>query len=109
MRDAAVSKFVPLTVTAVPATPLAGETDEIVGAVEAVTVNGEALDAFPDGVVTEIEPVVAVAGTLVTICVAVELVTVALTPLNVTVFCDGVALKPVPYSVTVCPAARRPG
>jgi hypothetical protein len=85
-RFAVVSKFVPLTVTLVPATSVVGEKLEIVGEEDAKTVNDVALVAFPEGVVTAMEPVVAVAGTLVTIWVMLELVTVAVTPLNVTVF-----------------------
>jgi hypothetical protein len=46
--------------------------------------------------VTPIGPVVAVAGTVVTIFVDVEELTVAATLLNVTVFADGVALNLVP-------------
>ncbi len=78
--------MVPLTVTLVPTTAVVGVKLVIVGADEATTVNEVALVALPDGVVTAIVPVVAVAGTLVTIWVVVELVTVAVTPLNVTVF-----------------------
>ena len=96
LRFAVVSKFVPLTVTLVPITAVVGEKLVIVGADEATTVKAVALVALPDGVATAIVPVVAVAGTLVTICVVVELVTVAVTPLNVTVFWPGVALNPVP-------------
>jgi hypothetical protein len=59
---------------------------EIVGTDDATTVNDAGLVAFPEGVVTAMEPVVAVAGTLVTIWVMLELVTVAVTPLNVTLF-----------------------
>jgi hypothetical protein len=86
LRLAIVSKFVPLTVTLVPATAVVGENPEIVGAVEATTANVVALVAFPAGVVTAIVPVVAVVGTLVTIWVVLELVTVAVTPLKLTVF-----------------------
>jgi hypothetical protein len=80
------SKLVPVTVTAVAVTPLGGERLEMVGALEATTVNALPLVALPVGVVTPMEPVVAVAGTAVTICVDVELVTVAATPLKVTAF-----------------------
>jgi hypothetical protein len=96
LRLATVSKFVPVTVTLVPITAVVGEKLEIVGPDDATTVNDVALVALPEGVVTAMVPVVAVAGTLVAICVVVELVTVAATPLNVTVFWLGVALNPVP-------------
>ncbi len=58
----------------------------IVGAVEALTVNGVLLVAEPMGVVIAIGPVVAPAGTVVRIWLAVAEVTVAATPLKVTVF-----------------------
>lgn len=55
----------------------------MVGAVELVMVKDTVLVAEPTGVVTVIGPVVATAGTLVMICVAVAKVTVAAaTPLN---------------------------
>src|SRR5262249_23893341 len=82
----AVSKFVPLIVTPVPAGPMFGVKPVIVGAAEAVTVNDVLLVARPNGVLTVIGPVVAPAGTLVTICVGVAAVTVAVVPLNMTVF-----------------------
>jgi len=57
----------------------------IVGAPEFVrTVKFVVLDTDPDGVVTVIGPVVAVAGTLTEICVAVAAVAVADTPLKLT-------------------------
>lgn len=83
---AVVSKFVPLILTAVPVVPMVGLKLLIVGAVEVVTVKEVALDAEPPGVVTAIVPVVAEAGTLVTICVALDEVTVAVTPLKVMLF-----------------------
>ena len=81
-----VSKLVPLIVTAVPAGPMFGVKPVIVGEAEAVTVNDVLLVARPNGVLTVISPVVAPAGTLVTICVGVAVVTVAVVPLNLTVF-----------------------
>ena len=70
--------FVPLTVTAVPATPIVGVNPLIVGApVSEVTVNTCALVAEPPGAVTPITPVVAPAGTAVTIWVVVDEVTLA--------------------------------
>ena len=90
------SKFVPVIVTAVPTVPIVGEKPVMVGDSESPTTNAVALEALPVDVVTDIGPVVAPAGTLVTISVAVEEVTTAVTPLNFTVFCPGVTLKPVP-------------
>jgi len=59
------SKFVPVTETAVPATPLPGLKLVIVGAVfPAVTVKVAVLMAVPFGLVTEIVPLVAPAGTV---------------------------------------------
>ena len=60
--------MVPLTVTAVPGVPMVGVNPVMVGTpVEAVTVKGALLVAEPLGVVTLIEPVVALVGTVVTI------------------------------------------
>jgi hypothetical protein len=78
----------------------------IVGAIEPVIVNADGLVAEPPGAVTAIEPVVAPVGTVVTICVAVDEVTVADVPLNVTVFWPGVALNPVPEIVTAVDLPR---
>jgi hypothetical protein len=102
---AIVSKFVPVTVTAVAGVATVGVKFEMVGApLEVVTVNGLALVADPAGAVTAIGPVVAPTGTLVTIWVGVDDVTDAAVPLNVTVFWLGVGLKPVPKIVTVVPS-----
>jgi hypothetical protein len=70
----------------------------IVGAPVEVTMNGALVVVDPPDpvLVTPIGPVVAVAGTVVTILVDVDDVTIAVTPLNVTVFDAGVVLKPVP-------------
>src|SRR5215207_1778326 len=94
--EGVVWKFVPVTVTASPATPTTGVKPVTVGTLTAPTVKGLKLAAVPAGEVTEMGPVVAPAGTLVTICVAVEDWTAAVTPLNLTVFCEAVVLKPVP-------------
>jgi hypothetical protein len=80
----------------VPEIPIVGVKLVIVGAVEVVTVKGVLLVARPVGVLTEIGPVVAPAGTLVRICVVVEETTVAVTPLNFTVFWPGIELNDVP-------------
>ena len=90
------SKLVPLIVTVVPAVPIFGVKPLMVGAAEPLTVKGVLLVARPKGVLTVIGPVVAPDGTLVTICVDVAEVTVAVVPLNLTVFWLTVELKPVP-------------
>lgn len=94
--ETVVSKFVPVTVRAVPGVPMVGMKPVIVGAVEVLTVKAVLLEARPVGVLTEIGPVAAPAGTFVTICVAIAETTVAVTPLNLTVFRLAVELKPVP-------------
>ena len=62
---------------AVPAVPISGLNAVMVGTREAPTMNGLLLPALPAAVVTVIGPVVALAGTLVTICVAVAATTTA--------------------------------
>ena len=52
---------------------------------------------------TPINPVVAPAGTVAVMVVDVLAVTTAVTPLNVTVFAEGVGLKFVPVITTVVP------
>jgi len=85
---AVVSKLVPVIDTPVPATPILGVNELIVGApvVPVEMVNDVALVAEPVGLVTAIGPVVAPFGTLATISVVLEDNTVAETPLNVTEF-----------------------
>jgi hypothetical protein len=83
---AVVSKFVPVMVTAVPATPIVGVKPVMVGRPDPPTTKDELLVALPPGVVMAIGPVVAPPGTVVVIFVLVAAVTVAATPLNVTVF-----------------------
>jgi hypothetical protein len=105
-----VTKLVPVIVTAVVASPIVGVKLVSVGASLAPrTVNEPVLVAEPLGDVTAIVPVVAPEGTLVVIWVAVEAVTVAVVPLNVTAFWLGVALKPVPWIVTEVPTVPLPG
>jgi hypothetical protein len=58
----------------------------MVGNPESPTTNGVLLAAFPAGVVIPIGPVVAPTGTVVVILVVLALVTIAATPLNVTLF-----------------------
>ena len=83
-----VSKLVPLIVTAVPGTPIVGVNPLMVGAPAGpvVTVNELELVTEPIGDVTDIVPVVAPVGTLVTIKLVLDAVILAETPLNVTVF-----------------------
>jgi hypothetical protein len=64
-------------------------------------VNEVELVVEPEGLVTPMVPVVAVAGTVTVSFVVVAAVTVALTPLNVTVLLAGVALNPMPWITTV--------
>ena len=94
----------PLIVTAAPAMPLAGVNPVIVGAPPFVpTVKFELLVAEPLVFATVIGPVPAPDGTDAMICVEVADVTVVAVPLNCTVFCDAVVLKPVPLIVTAVP------
>jgi hypothetical protein len=78
--SAVVSKFVPVIETPVPATPIDGVNDVILGAVAAVTVKAVALVAEPPGAVTAIVPVVAPLGTVTVNCVVVAADTVAPVP-----------------------------
>jgi hypothetical protein len=96
--DRTVSKLVPSISKVVGDAPAAGVKAVIVGAPVEVTMNGALVVVDPPDpvLVTPIGPVVAVAGTVVTILVDVDDVTIAVTPLNVTVFDAGVVLKPVP-------------
>ena len=82
-------------VTVVPAGPTVGVKPVIVGST-AASANDVLLVAEPLGVVTVIVPVVAPAGTVVSIWLAVDDVAVAVTPLNCTVFWLGVVLNAVP-------------
>ena len=81
-----VSKFVPVTFTVVPGTPIEGAKLVMVGTFAAATMNAVALVADPAGAVTEMVPVVALAGTVTTSCVAVAVDTLVDTPLKATVF-----------------------
>ena len=74
---AVVWKFVPSTVTAVPATPIVGAKLKMVGDWLVVTVNGALLDAEPVGVDTLTGPVLAPEGTSVTIALLVAEITLA--------------------------------
>ncbi len=104
-----MSKFVPLIVTEAPAVAIPGENPVMVGAMGEVTTNDVLLFAEPFGDVIDMMPVVAPVGSVTTRRVVVADVTEAAVPLNVTVFCPGVALKPVPSMVTVCPIGPASG
>jgi len=100
-------KFVPAIVTEVPTGPEVGFRLVMLGA-ELVTVKLTPLLATPDTVTTTF-PVVAPLGTGVTMLVALQLVTVALVPLNVTVLAPCAEPKFVPVIVTDVPAAPEVG
>jgi hypothetical protein len=93
-------KFAPLIVTDVPTGPLVGEKDVIVGAAPLFTVNFVPLVSVPEGVVTEIFPVVAPGGTVAVIFVSELTVNVAVVPLNFTAVAPE---NPVPLIVTEVP------
>lgn len=96
----------PVTVTDVPITPEVGENELTVGKLAAAaTRKGTTLAALPLGDITLIKPVVAPAGTCTDNFVGVAALTVALAPLNETIFDDGTTLNPVPTIETnVLPA-----
>jgi hypothetical protein len=75
-------KLDPLIATDVPTGPLVGVKLLIVGGIR--TLKAVALVAVPPGVLTAMAPVVAPAGTVAVICVALALKAVAFTPLNAT-------------------------
>jgi hypothetical protein len=93
-------KFVPVNVTDVPAGPLVGLKEVMVGA-GTVTVNDVEEVAVPLGVVTLIAPVVAAAGTVQVICVELTTVKDAAVPLKRTAVAP---VKFVPVNVTAVPA-----
>src|SRR5580700_6963770 len=101
-----VPKFVPVIVTAVPTGPDVGFRLAIEGGgADDVTVKGMVLLAIPPTVTTTF-PVVAPAGTDVTMLVALQLIVVAVVPLNFTVPEDP---KFVPVIVTAAPIAPEVG
>jgi hypothetical protein len=106
---AVVEKLVPVIVTDVPTAAILAERPEIVGAGSAATVNVVEVVAVPFGVVIEIVPVVAPAGTTATTWVFDASTTVAVVPLNFTVSCAGVALNAVPSSQTLLPTGPTVG
>jgi hypothetical protein len=99
--EAVVLKLAPEIVTWVPTPPLVGVNPDIVGG--GTTVKFDALVAVCPATVTLIGPVAAPVGTLVVIEVVLELVTVAVTPLKLTLLAEGVVLKFVPEIVTDVP------
>ena len=99
-------KFAPVIVTDVPTGPDMGFRLVMLGEVAVATVNATPLLALPPTVTTTF-PVMAPAGTGATILVALQLVGVAATPLNLTVLDPWLAPKFVPVIVTgvpTCPA-----
>jgi hypothetical protein len=89
VTEEAPVKWLPLIVTVVPTAPDEGEKLLIVGFPEDVTEKFDELVAVPDGVVTEILPEVAPAGTVAFTCASDTKLKVAEVPLNLT------ALTPV--------------
>ena len=96
----------PVTLTTVPAAPIVGEKPVIDGAPTPVcTINGEVLVTVFEPIVTVMGPLVAPLGTVTMSSVDVAEMTVAATPLIMTVFAPGVVEKPVPLMVSVEPGA----
>src|SRR5262249_19037585 len=95
-------KFAPVIVTRTPVEADAGDIDVIVGAGTTVKLTPLLL-VLPE--LTTIFPVVAPEGTKAIMLLVVQLVTVALVPLNVTTLEPWVALKLEPVMVTEAPGA----
>lgn len=93
-------KVVPVMVTGAPTAPVVGERLVMPGR----TVKAEPLLATPLTVTTTF-PVVAPLGTVVVMLVALQVPTVAVVPLNVTVLVPCVAPNVVPVIVTAVPTA----
>ena len=68
LTDVVPAKFVPEMVTEVPTTPRGGEKSTIVGG-DGITTKGTWVVTVPSAQVTEINPVVAVPGTVAVTCV----------------------------------------
>jgi hypothetical protein len=100
-----VLKFVPVTITVAPITPLEGEKEVIEGGfvVAVVTVKSVAEVTEFEFTVTEILPVVAPDGTTTVSWLVVAAETEAFVPLNVTLLPEAVVLKLVPEIKTVEP------
>jgi hypothetical protein len=101
-------KFAPLIVTEVPTAPDAGLKLVMLGGGGVVTVKVVPLLATPP-TVTMTFPAAAPAGTGATMLVALQLVGVAVTPLNFTVLVPCVAPKFVPAIVTEVPTGPEAG
>ena len=98
------SKLAPLMVTWLPCAAIRGVNESIRGfADDDVTVNEFVVVTVPAGDVAIIGPVVAPEGTVTTRLVADAETIVAVVPLNLTVSCEGVALKFEPEIVTCVP------
>lgn len=95
-------KFDPAIVTDAPTAPELGVNVVMLGA--ATTVNAFPALATPDTVTTTL-PVVAPAGTVAAMLVALQLVAVAVVPLNLTVLVPWVEPNPVPVIVMDAPIA----
>jgi hypothetical protein len=106
--DGVVLKLVPVMVTVVPTSPLAGAKPVMVGG-GITTVKSEVLMAVREFTVTEILPVEAPGGTVVVMLAEVDAVTVAAVPLKATVLFAGVVLKLVPVIVTIAPTTSLAG
>jgi hypothetical protein len=100
-------KFAPLIATEVPTSPDVGFRLVMLGA-GTVTVKLTPLLATPPTVTTTL-PVVAPAGTVATMLVALQLVGVAAAPLNFTVLVPCVAPKLAPVIVTLAPTNPEAG
>lgn len=107
VMEGGVLKFVPEIITVAPGAPLVGLNPVIVGV--GSTVKLDEVEMVTPLTVTEINPLVAPAGTLVVILVGEEIDAVAIVPLKRIIFSVGVALKFVPEMVTVVPSAPLPG
>ena len=104
------SNPVPVIDSVAPGFAMAGLNDVMEGrADDDVTVNGALLVAVPLGEVTEIGPVVAVAGTVTTNWLDEAEVTVPVPPVNVTESCDALLLNAVPEIVTDVPTGPLTG
>ena len=102
-------KFVPAIVTEEPTAPETGDRLAMVGGpAGSVIVNNDPALATPLTVTTRL-PVVAPAGTVAAIDVALQLVIVAWVPLNVNVLVPWVSPKFVPVMVTEAPTAPEVG
>ncbi len=105
LKVGSVSKLDPEIVIVSPGTAIAGEKEEMVGAAtDPAVVNVSSERSKPAAVSTRIAPVPAPEGTVTWSLRVVADVTVASTPLTLTVLSPGAAAKPVPWTVTVAPA-----